>query len=319
MAEPLTNLAVVTVDALYDGSATDIQLASGHRARLPNPASYGAMPFVWWDATNYTNPEDDPNAEVVWYTAQHATPDMITVTRGAETVQNGQVTVPSTKNTGASTYKMRLSYSAGRVIAGRLAIGVGTALTVSTNTITITSGFHRVDCTSGDQTVSTINGGQIGDVLLLGITGANYLLLNESGNISIPLGTTFRYAGTNAYCVLRYSGSVWEVVSWPAYPCALQGEEITRAVSGNDLNLNYASVVRVTGSGTVNTVTIERAGILVVVRSSGGGTITFNRGATIALGNATRVLSNAYDTLTLMSNNSNSVVEVAAAESNAIA
>ena len=95
------NFAKVTVSAGYDASATSIALTSGHGAKLPT-----AVPFnlVWWNSTDYGDPSDDPNVEIVTVTA--ISTDTLTVVRGAEG------TTGSTKNTGGKTYKMILSFLA---------------------------------------------------------------------------------------------------------------------------------------------------------------------------------------------------------------
>lgn len=88
------NFAKVTVSIGYDASATSIVLASGHGAKLPT------APFnlAWWNSTDYSDPSDDPNVEIVRCTA--ISTDTLTVTRAQES------TSASTKNTGSKTYKM---------------------------------------------------------------------------------------------------------------------------------------------------------------------------------------------------------------------
>jgi len=88
------NFAKVGVSTGYDASATSIVLTAGHGAKLP------AAPYnlVWWDATNYPDPSDDPNVEIVSCTSR--TTDTLTVTRAQES------TSATTKNTGGATYKM---------------------------------------------------------------------------------------------------------------------------------------------------------------------------------------------------------------------
>lgn len=89
------NFAKATVSTTYDDSATSVVLTSGHGAKLPT-----AVPFnvVWWNSTDYGDPSDDPNVEIVRVTA--VSTDTLTVVRGAEG------TTASTKNTGGKTYKM---------------------------------------------------------------------------------------------------------------------------------------------------------------------------------------------------------------------
>jgi hypothetical protein len=97
MSTPVTNFGKVTVSTGYDASATSIVLTTGHGSRLPSTFPY---PLTWWNFTDYPDPADDPNREIV--TVTNRSGDTLTVTRNAES------TGASTKNTGGKTYKMLL-------------------------------------------------------------------------------------------------------------------------------------------------------------------------------------------------------------------
>lgn len=88
------NFAKVTVSTGYNNTDVTIVLTAGHGAKLPT------APFnvTWWNSTDYSDPSDDPNVEVVRVTA--ISTDTLTVTRAQEGTSG------STKNTGAKTYKM---------------------------------------------------------------------------------------------------------------------------------------------------------------------------------------------------------------------
>lgn len=89
------NFAKVTVtDGNYDASSTSIDLITGHGARLP------AVPFnaVWWNATDYPDPADDPVVELVRVT--DVTSDTLTITRAQEG------TAAEDHNLAGKTYKM---------------------------------------------------------------------------------------------------------------------------------------------------------------------------------------------------------------------
>lgn len=88
------NFAKVQVSTGYDADDTSIVLETGHGARLPT------APFnvVWWNASDYADPADDPNREIVRVTA--ITDDTLTVTRAQEGTSG------STKNTAGKTYLM---------------------------------------------------------------------------------------------------------------------------------------------------------------------------------------------------------------------
>jgi hypothetical protein len=95
------NFALVTVSTGYDASATSIVLATGHGAKLPATHGYSV---IWWNYTDYKNPSDDPNVEIVRVTAR--TTDTLTVTRAQETTSS------ATHNTADKVYKMMLGITA---------------------------------------------------------------------------------------------------------------------------------------------------------------------------------------------------------------
>ena len=99
--DPVLNFAKVTVSTTYDDNDTSIVLTTGHGARLPDPATAGAYNLVWYNDTDYPDPADDPNREIVRCTAR--TSDTLTVTRGQESV------TATDKNTAGKTYKMVLA------------------------------------------------------------------------------------------------------------------------------------------------------------------------------------------------------------------
>lgn len=96
------NFAKVTVSGGYAAGATVITLLAGHGAKL----SSGIFDLVWWDATNYGDPTDDPNVEIVSVASGGVAGDIVTVTRAA------QGTAATTKNTTNSTYKMAAAFFA---------------------------------------------------------------------------------------------------------------------------------------------------------------------------------------------------------------
>lgn len=102
--DPVTNFARVTVVGGYDNAATSIQLQSGDGAKLPNPAMQGNFNLIWWNATDYPNPTDDPFREIVRASANSG--DVLTVARNQES------SGASVKNIAGKSYKMILSLTA---------------------------------------------------------------------------------------------------------------------------------------------------------------------------------------------------------------
>lgn len=72
------NFAKVTVDGTYDDTETSVNVIAFDGAKLPT------VPFnaVWWNATDYPDPADDPSVEIVRVTA--ISTDTLTVARGEE-------------------------------------------------------------------------------------------------------------------------------------------------------------------------------------------------------------------------------------------
>jgi hypothetical protein len=65
MLDPVANLVKCVVSGTYNARATSITLASGY-GNLPSPN----FNMVWYNYTDYKDPSDDPNAEIVRVTAQ---------------------------------------------------------------------------------------------------------------------------------------------------------------------------------------------------------------------------------------------------------
>lgn len=101
MSDPVLNFGKVQVSIGYNAAATSIVLSTGDGAKLPDPASSGAFNLVWYNSSDYGDPSDDPNREIVRCTARST--DTLTVTRAQEG------TSATTKNTASKTYKMLLS------------------------------------------------------------------------------------------------------------------------------------------------------------------------------------------------------------------
>jgi hypothetical protein len=100
--DPVKNFARVSVSLGYDASATSIVLSTGNGAKLPSPAGDGAFNLVWWDS-DYSDPSDDPNVEIVRCTARAG--DTLTVTRAQEG------TVATVKNLAGKSYNMLLGFT----------------------------------------------------------------------------------------------------------------------------------------------------------------------------------------------------------------
>ncbi len=91
---PTRNFAIATVLHPYGSGDTSIVLQAGQAAK------FGSTPFmaVWWNATDYARPSDDPAVEIVRVTAIAG--DTLTIERGQEG------TAASAKNAAGKTYQL---------------------------------------------------------------------------------------------------------------------------------------------------------------------------------------------------------------------
>lgn len=99
--DPVKNFGKVTVSIGYNNTDITIVLATGDGTKLPNPGTDGAFNLVWWNFTQYPDPSDDPNKEIIRCTAKSI--DTLTITRAQEG------TTASTKNAVGKTYLMALT------------------------------------------------------------------------------------------------------------------------------------------------------------------------------------------------------------------
>ncbi|MDY0278096.1 MAG: hypothetical protein RBQ97_08425 [Acholeplasma sp.] len=97
--DQVQNFIKEAVNGLFDDSAVTIDVISA--ANFPDPAS-GEYNVVWWDISNYPDPADDPNVEIVRVTARNTGTNRITVTRAQESI------TATTKNTVGASYFMAL-------------------------------------------------------------------------------------------------------------------------------------------------------------------------------------------------------------------
>ena len=118
MVDQVANFKKVTVSTGYNNTATSIVLATGQGAELPDPSGDNYN-VVWWDSTNYNDPADDPNVEIVRITAKST--DTLTVTRNQES------SGASNKNNADAVYKMHLGVTA-KTITDAIAIKNATGM-----------------------------------------------------------------------------------------------------------------------------------------------------------------------------------------------
>ena len=165
------NFAKVIVSTGYNASATSIVLNAGNGVFLPT------APFnvTWWNSSDYADPSDDPNVEIVRVT--NISTDTLTLIRAQES------TSASTKNTGGKTYKM---------IAGMTAKVINTdlALSLLINSVAF-SATPQFDCSLGG--IQTI-----------------ILTANVTSSTAINM-----YAGQRVLFDIKQGGSGGYTFAWP--------------------------------------------------------------------------------------------------------
>lgn len=97
--DPVYNLVKLTVSGTYGASDTSITVSG-----VPSGLSAGGWNATWWNSTDFPDPSDDPNAEIIRVTAVSGS--TLTITRGAESATGGGTA--STKNTAGKVYKLML-------------------------------------------------------------------------------------------------------------------------------------------------------------------------------------------------------------------
>jgi hypothetical protein len=114
--DSVANFVQVQTSTGYSAAATAVTLQAGQGSKLPS------APFnlIWWNSTDYPNPANDPNVEIVRVTA--IVSDTITITRGQES------TSATNKNTAGKTYSLVLGITAKMISDIAAALPTGTAV-----------------------------------------------------------------------------------------------------------------------------------------------------------------------------------------------
>lgn len=200
MSDAVKNFAKSTVSTGYDAAATSIVLSGGGGAKFP------ATPFnvVWWNSTDYSDPSDDPNVEIVRVTA--ISTDTLTVTRAQES------TGASTKNTGGKTYTMIQAPTALSMTqkAGLADANTFTAANVFSSTLACGTIYGGSAAGSTLNLQSTSNGSPSGDKVTITAGGSVRQTNLGSGNIGFANETNPAQSqvvfGLNATAAITLAG-----------------------------------------------------------------------------------------------------------------
>jgi hypothetical protein len=172
--DSVANFVQVQASTGYTAAATSITLQAGQGSRLP------AAPFnlIWWNSTDYPNPANDPNVEIVRVTT--VVTDTLNISRAQES------TSATNKNTVGKTYSLVLGITAkmisdigtallGTPVINEVVAGSGTTFTLANTPITgsvklfgagarLTPGGGN-DYTISGATITTVNSYSAGQLL----------------------------------------------------------------------------------------------------------------------------------------------------------
>lgn len=173
------NFAKATVfDGNYDGTVTEIDVITGDGEKLPSATPYNA---VWWNATDYPDPADDPNVEIVRVTGR--TDDTLTITRAQEG------TAASDKNVAGKTYKLMAGMTAlaWSTLLGDV-FGSGTAILIDAvgETIDLRQSTTRGISIGASTVIEDVNEVAIGDNI--GNGNSSFLSISDTSQRATFVG-----------------------------------------------------------------------------------------------------------------------------------
>lgn len=225
MFEAITNFAKVAASTGYDDNDTAITLATGDGARLPDTDVEGQFRLVWWNATDYADPSDDPNREVILVTDRDG--DDLTVVRGMDG------TTASNKNTGGKTYWLALAVL--RDTADRWSSNLGEKKKRAAKLGTLDS--HGVSMFSAGRTRFALD---VHGNILIGYAMDDISKARTAGNFDATSttgdsrgGVTFNAEGTKMY-VLSDDDIYQFSLSTPWDVTTASYDTVTAALTGND-------------------------------------------------------------------------------------
>lgn len=248
----IKNFGKVTVLTGYDATATSIALIPGDYARLPDPVADGPYNLVWWNNTDYADPADDPNREIIRIVAGSA--DTKTILRGQEG------TLATVKNIPNKTYKLINTFT--KFTYDKINTEFNTLETEITNINNVINNF-------GGSFPS--QSGHAGQFLTTNGTTLSWSSVSSGGQANIQ----FKDEGTS----LGTSGTVTDI--------DFTGTGVTASRSGNVLTVNIpgggsgsssftltgdTGTKTINGGDTLNAVTNSNSSAVFVTEVGGSGT-----------------------------------------------
>lgn len=267
--DAVKNFAKVTLLQGVNSSATSITLVNGDGVKLPDPSTDGQYNMVLWNATDYSDPADDPYREIIRVTAKSG--DVLTVLRGQEdtTPQDHNIPqkvykaiLPLTKK-GVDDLKSIEVYRDGSFVSQRYAINFKFPFSVQDDVtnkrVDILFPFFGGDGSDGELTINsgttTIDlGGKalvVKNFSSISITGTakleftnphnkfgSIIILRSKGDVTITSSAVpaINVSGLGGRGGLKHTSSSFgtTVISEPGYGyCGSGGERIVRITSGS--------------------------------------------------------------------------------------
>jgi len=103
MLDPVLNFSKATLLSGYASGTVTIVTAAGEGAEFPDPSTDGSFNLVWWNASDFGDPADDPLREIIRCTARST--DAFTIVRAQEGTSDND------HNVVGKTYKIALPFT----------------------------------------------------------------------------------------------------------------------------------------------------------------------------------------------------------------
>jgi len=211
--DPVKNFAKVELSTGYASGVTSVNLVSGDGAKLPDPSSDGSFNLVWWNSSDYSDPADDPNVEIVRCTARST--DTLTIIRAQEGTSDVN------HNTSGKTYKMVLAptkkfrddIEARLAFSSRARVHLSNEQTIPNNT------FTKVELDTEDY-----------DGLGEFNTTTHRFTAQQAGYYQVNVSVMFNTTNTNTYyhAILYKNGTSY---AWSTSNAATTFDRLTLSIS----------------------------------------------------------------------------------------
>jgi len=205
MLDPVLNFSKATLTAGIASGVTTLVVSSGEGAEFPLPSTDGAFNLVLWNSTDYGDPADDPDVEIVRCTTRVT--DTFTIVRAQEGTSDVN------HNTVDKVYKIALPFTAKE--HDEIAIQYATE-TVNSNHTAGSYGNILCDASGGSFSVYLPAAagveGRIYTIKKIAGTGAQTVTIDPNGTETIDGSTTLVIVINYTAIKIVSSGSAWFII-----------------------------------------------------------------------------------------------------------